>query len=67
MKSHFAGHSYFDDLKKRTINAMEWFGGFAIVVVLYAIMLIALYRWSVYSPIFPPQDGAAAEEALPWP
>jgi hypothetical protein len=28
---------------------------------------VALYRWSVNAPIFEPDSGAAAEQALPWP
>jgi hypothetical protein len=29
------------------------------------VMSVALYRWSRYAPIFPP-DGTAIEEAMPW-
>jgi hypothetical protein len=65
--SHSAGGSAFDDLRERAIDAVTWFALVAMVVTLYAVMLVALYRWSVYAPIFPPESGAAAEEAIPWP
>ena len=66
--SHIAGRSHFDDLKERAMIAVAWSLGIAAVVALYAFMSVALYRWSVDSPIFPPDlgPGAARQEATPW-
>jgi hypothetical protein len=49
------------------MDVVTWFALVAMVVTLYAVMSVALYRWSAYAPIFQPANGAAAEEALPWP
>jgi len=65
--AHTAHTAHFDDLKERAMTAMAWSVGVALVVALYVAMLVALYRWSVYSPIFPPDVGAGAiEEPMPW-
>jgi hypothetical protein len=37
------------------------------MVVIYAVMAVALYRWSAYAPVFQPDGGAAAQQAIPWP
>jgi hypothetical protein len=47
-----------DDLKERAMTDVVLSAGFVVVVVLYVVMLVGLYRWSHYAPIFPP-DGAA--------
>ena len=66
--THIAGSSRFDELKERAETAAAWSVSVAAVVALYAVMLVALYRWSVYAPIFPPDPGAATiEEPIPWP
>jgi len=56
----------FHQLRERGIDAVTWFAIVAIVVV-YAVMAVALYRWSVYAPVFQPDSEAAAEQAFPWP
>jgi hypothetical protein len=56
-----------DDLKERALTDVVLSAGFAVIVVLYIVMLVGLYRWSRYAPIFPP-DGAAGppiEEVMP--
>jgi len=42
--------------------------GFAVIILLYVVMLVGLYRWSHYAPIFPPDDagGPSIEETKPW-
>ncbi len=58
----------FDDLKERAMTDAVLSAGFAAVVVLTVVMSVALYRWSRYAPIFPP-DGTAGPsigEAMPW-
>ena len=65
MISHAADYFHFDGLKERVMIALAWSAGVAVIVALYTVMFIALYRWSRYAPIFP--DGAARaaiEEAL---
>jgi hypothetical protein len=37
------------------------------MVVVYVVMAVALYRWSAHAPVFQPDGGAAAEQAIPWP
>jgi hypothetical protein len=54
-----------DDLKERAMTDAVVSAGFGAVVVLTVVMSVALYRWSRYAPIFPP-DGTAIEEAMPW-
>jgi hypothetical protein len=57
-----------DDLKERAMTDVVLSAGFVVVVVLYVVMFVGLYRWSRYAPIFPP-DGAAGppiEETMPW-
>jgi multisubunit Na+/H+ antiporter MnhG subunit len=51
------GHYRFDDLTERT-TAVTLSVVVAVIVALYAVMFVALYHWSRYAPILPP-DGAA--------
>jgi hypothetical protein len=55
----------FEDREERAMTDAVLSAGFAAVVVLTVVMSVALYRWSRYAPIFPP-DGSAIEEAMPW-
>jgi hypothetical protein len=58
----------FDDPKERGMTDAVLSAGFAAVVVLTVVMSVALYRWSRYARIFPP-DGTAGPligEAMPW-
>ena len=58
----------FSDLKGRAMTEAALSAGFGAVVVLYVVMFVALYHWSHYAPIFPP-DGTAEPsilEAMPW-
>jgi hypothetical protein len=65
--SHIADRSVFDDLRERPMDVVAWIALAVMVVALYAVMVMALYRWNAYAPIFQPDRGAAAEQALPWP
>jgi hypothetical protein len=47
----------FDDRKERAIDAVTFSALVAAIVVLCAVMFVGLYRWSHYSPIFPPDDA----------
>ena len=64
---HIAGRPGFDHLRERAMDVVEWFALVTVVVALYAIMSVALYRWSVDAPIFQPDSGAAAEQPFSWP
>jgi hypothetical protein len=84
MKSICAGKSYLlrtttisrvlarfrssDDLKERTMTDVVLSAGFAVIILLYVVMLVGLYRWSHYAPIFPPDDAAGSpiEETMLW-
>jgi hypothetical protein len=63
---YFSGGSGFHHPRKRNSDVVTCFAIIAIVVV-YAVMAVALYRWSVYAPIFQRDRGAVAEHAFPWP
>ena len=57
-----------DNLKKRTTDAVMLSAVIAATVALYVVMLVSVYRWSRYAPIFPP-DGAAGPaigESIEW-
>jgi hypothetical protein len=47
-----------DDLKEREKDVATLAAVVAVIIALYAVMFVALYRWSRYAPLFP-QDGAA--------
>lgn len=64
---YVAGRSGFDQLRERAMDVVTWCALVATVVALYAVMAVALYRWSAHAPIFQPDSGATTEEALPWP
>ncbi len=51
---HYRGS---DDLAERA-TAVTLSAVVAAIIALYAVMFVALYHWSRYAPIFPP-DGAA--------
>ena len=55
-----------DDLKERAMTDAVLSAGFAAVVVLSVVMSVALYRWSRYAPIFPPDAGPSIGEVMPW-
>ena len=57
-----------DDLKERAMTDVVLSAGFAVIILLYVVMLVGLYRWSHYAPIFPPDDagGPSIEETKPW-
>jgi hypothetical protein len=63
---YFSGGSGFRHLNDRGMDVVTWFTIVAVVVV-YVVMAVALYRWSVDAPIFEHDSGAAVEQALPWP
>jgi hypothetical protein len=56
-----------DDLKERAMTDVVLSAGFIVIVVLYVVMLVGLYRWSHYAPIFPPdgEAGPPIEEVAP--
>lgn len=58
----------FDDLKERAMTAGAALAAVAMIVALYAVMFLALSRWSSYAPIFAPDvaSGPAIGEAIPW-
>ena len=55
-----------DDLKERAMTDVVLSAGFVVVVVLYVVMFVGLYRWSRYAPIFPPDNGSSIGDAMPW-
>jgi len=63
---YFPSGSGFHHPNRRGMDLVTWFAIVAVVVV-YVVMAVALYRWSVNAPIFEPDSGAAAEQALPLP
>jgi len=64
---HSAGRSGFESRRERAMDVVTWCALVATVVALYAVMAVALYRWSAHAPIFQPDSRATTEEALPWP
>ena len=46
-----------DDLKEREKDIATLAAVVAVIIALYAVMFVALYRWNRYAPLFPP-DGA---------
>ena len=57
-----------DELKETAITDVVLSAAFASIVALYVVMFAALYRWSLYAPIFP-SDGAAGSpigEVMPF-
>ncbi len=54
-------------LKERAMTDVVLSVGFAVIVLLYLLMLVGFYRWSHYAPIFPPdgQAGPALEDIAP--
>jgi hypothetical protein len=56
-----------NDLKERAMTDVVLSAGFLVMVVLYVAMLVGLYRWSHYAPLFPPdgQAGPALEDIAP--
>ena len=56
MMSHVPSRSL-NDLKERERDIATLAAVVAVIIALYAVMFLALYRWSRYAPIFP-ADGA---------
>jgi hypothetical protein len=57
----------FDDLKERAKDVATLSAVAAVIIVLYAVMFVALCRWSRYAPVFP--DGGAGStttEQIPY-
>jgi hypothetical protein len=56
-----------NELKERAMTDVVLSIGFAVIVLLYVVMLVGLYRWSHYAPIFPPdgEAGPALEDIAP--
>lgn len=56
-----------NDLKERAMTDVVLSAGFLVMVVLYVAMLVGLYRWSHYAPLFPPdgEAGPALEDIAP--
>jgi hypothetical protein len=46
-------HHEFDEALEVLASVALWVMGIALVFVLYAVMAVAVYRWSQYSPVFP--------------
>jgi hypothetical protein len=63
---HLSGGSGFRHSRERDMDVSTLIVVVAIVVV-YAVIAVALYRWSAHAPVFQPDRGAAAEQAIPWP
>jgi hypothetical protein len=56
--SNVPGHyRSLDDLKERGKDVATLSAVVAVIILLYAVMFVGLYRWSRYAPVFP--DGAA--------
>jgi hypothetical protein len=64
---HIAYHPGFNHLSERAVDVVTWLALVLMVVSLYAVIFVAIYRWSVYAPIFQPDNGVTAEEPFPWP
>jgi hypothetical protein len=62
---YFSAGSGFHHLRERNSDVVTCFAIIAIIPV-YAVMAVALFRWSVYAPIFQRDSGAVAEQAFPW-
>jgi hypothetical protein len=56
-----------DDLKERALTDVVLSAGFAVIILLYVVMIVGLYHWSHYAPIFPPDSAAGQpiEETMP--
>jgi hypothetical protein len=52
-------HHGFDDASEILAAAVTWTIVLALVLGLYAVMFLALYRWSHYAPVFSPDSGDA--------
>jgi hypothetical protein len=63
-KSDITGRYSLDSLKEHAMVAIAWSVGIAVIVSLYAVMLVALYRWSRDAPIYSDGGASAIEEAL---
>jgi hypothetical protein len=63
--SHVPCYQGFDDLKQRVMNVVTVLAVIAAIVALNVMMFVAVYRWSRYAPILPP-DGAGPAIAEPW-
>jgi hypothetical protein len=57
-----------DDLKERVTTDSVLSAAFAVIVVLYVVMLIAICRWSHYASFFSPDGpgGQPLEQAMPY-
>ena len=55
-----------EDLAKTLTTAAAWGAGVTLVIALYVVMFLALYRWSQYAPLYPPDAfmAPAMEEVL---
>jgi hypothetical protein len=58
----------FEEPKERAITNVVLSAGIAAIVLLYVAMFAAVYLWSRYAPLLPP-DGTAEPaifETMPW-
>ncbi len=53
-------------LKERVETIMTFSAVVVATLAMYAVMSVALYRWSSYAPIFPPDTGSAITDVSPW-
>jgi hypothetical protein len=63
--SHVPCYQDLDDLKERVMDVVTLLAVIAAIVALNAVMFVAVYRWSRYAPIFPP-DGSGPAIVEPW-
>jgi hypothetical protein len=61
---HIVSH----DLKERVETDAVLSAGFLTIIALCAAMVVGLYNWTRYAPVFSPDDGGvpAVEESIPW-
>jgi len=63
--SHVPCYQGLDDLTERVMDVVTMLAVIAAIVAPNVVMFVAVYRWSHYAPILPP-DGTGPGIVEPW-
>jgi hypothetical protein len=67
-RSGYRSRPVADDRKERALNDLVLSAASVAIIALYVVMAVALFRWSNYSSVFPPDGapGVPIAESMIW-